>query len=54
MLAPWLEEGSKLDIDRAREYAIAVHDEAPDPSQLTETHENEILKVIDKAKKALL
>lgn len=53
MLAPWLEEGAKLDIDRAREYALAVWEEAPDPSQLSETDEKEILKVIATAEKAL-
>jgi trimethylamine--corrinoid protein Co-methyltransferase len=53
MLAPWLEEGSKLDIDRAREFALAVWEEDPDPVQLSESHEKDILKIIAKAEKAL-
>jgi trimethylamine--corrinoid protein Co-methyltransferase len=53
MLAPWLEEGSKLDIDRARDLALAVWAEGPDPSRLSETHEKELLSLIARAEKAL-
>lgn len=53
MLAPWLEEGAKLDIDRAREYALAVWEEAPELPFLPETQEKDILKIIAHAEKAL-
>ncbi len=54
MLAPWLEEGSQLDTDRARDFALAVWEESPDPSQLSESEEKELLSLISKADKALL
>jgi trimethylamine:corrinoid methyltransferase-like protein len=54
MLAPWLEEGAKLDVDRAREFALAVWEEGPDPSELSEKQEKEILGVIATAEKALM
>ncbi len=54
MLAPWLEEGSKLDVDKARDFALAVWEEDPDPSQLSEFQEKELLSLISKAEKALL
>jgi len=53
MFTPWLEEGAKLDVDRAREFALAVWEEPPDPSQLTEVQEKDILKVIARAEKSL-
>lgn len=53
MLAPWLEEGGKLDVDRARDFALAVWDEAPDPPQLSETEERDLLQLIHKAQQAL-
>jgi trimethylamine--corrinoid protein Co-methyltransferase len=53
MLAPWLDEGAKLDIDRARELAISVWKEGPDPLGLTETQDQEILALIARATKAL-
>ena len=54
MLAPWLEEGAKLDIDRARELALSIWKEGPDPVELTEAHEKEILALIARAEKALI
>ena len=54
MLAPWLEEGSKLDVDKARDFALAVWEEDPDPTQLSESHEKELLSLISTAEKALL
>jgi trimethylamine:corrinoid methyltransferase-like protein len=53
MLAPWLEEGARLDIDRARELAISVWKDGPDPLGLTETQEQEILALISRANRAL-
>lgn len=53
MLAPWLEEGAKLDVDRARELAISVWNDGPDPLGLTETHDQEIRALISRANQAL-
>jgi trimethylamine--corrinoid protein Co-methyltransferase len=53
MLAPWLEEGSKLDIDRARDFALSVWEEEPEPPQLSEKHEKELLSLIGKVEKTL-
>jgi trimethylamine---corrinoid protein Co-methyltransferase len=49
----WMEEGGKLDIDKARDFALAVGQEEPDPPFLTSYQEADLLQLISRASRAL-
>lgn len=53
MLGPWMEGKQRLDVDKAREVALQVRMEEALIPQIIATHEAEILKVIDRARKAM-
>ena len=57
MLRPWLEGDRRLDVDVAREMALQVQLEVqqhgPEPA-MSESLENEVLRVIEQARKALV
>jgi trimethylamine:corrinoid methyltransferase-like protein len=53
MLQSWLAEGSKLDVDLAREVALDVKANMEPYQGLTETEENEILALIERARAEL-
>lgn len=54
MLRAWMDEGSKLDVDKARELALEVQAQEPEPSHMSESLEREVLLVIEKAREALV
>ncbi|MCX6068238.1 MAG: trimethylamine methyltransferase family protein [Chloroflexi bacterium] len=53
MLGPWLESGSKLDVDLARERALALMPQNLPESQMPAALEKDVLDLIEKAKKGL-
>jgi trimethylamine:corrinoid methyltransferase-like protein len=53
MLQSWMAEGSKLDVDLARDIALNVQANLEPFPGLTETEEKDILALIDKARDAL-
>ena len=52
MLQPWLAEGRKLDVDYARQTALDLFSQPREP-HLPDSFENDLLKVISAAQKAL-
>ena len=54
MLPAWQASGSRQDIDQARQLALDVQHEAPDPVDLSEFQQSEILTLIDRAQKHLV
>ena len=57
MLRPWLEGDRRLDVDRAREIVVEVQDQVArdgPPTVLSASLEKELLRVIERARKALV
>ncbi len=57
MLRPWMDAGRQLDVDKAREVALEVQSEARRrglESGMSEALEREVLRVIGRAKRALV
>lgn len=54
MLEPWIENGQRLDVDKAREIVLEVQRTGVDPTGIPEIMEREVLNVIRSAEKALL
>ena len=50
MLGPWLDGPRRIDADRAREIALQIRKEPPPPPELSDFHEKEIQKLIEKAR----
>jgi len=53
MLNPWLAEGCRLDVDKAREMALDIQKQPLDTSGMSEGLEQEVLKIIERAKRDL-
>jgi trimethylamine--corrinoid protein Co-methyltransferase len=57
MLRPWIEDGSRLDVDVARERALQIQSEmqrhVPEPA-LSTSLEREVLAIIERARQALV
>ena len=53
MLGSWIESGSKLDIDRAREMALAVKERMQMEAHISNDFEAEMLRIIRKAEREL-
>jgi trimethylamine:corrinoid methyltransferase-like protein len=58
MLRPWLEQGGRLDVDRAREVALEVRAQVQRgglaPPGMPEGMEREVLGVLERARRALV
>jgi trimethylamine--corrinoid protein Co-methyltransferase len=54
MLNPWLESGRQLDVDKAREIAVAVHAQGVAPAPAFEAIERDVLHVIQQAQRNLI
>lgn len=54
MLPAWQAAGAHQDVDQARQLALDIQHEAPDPVSLSETQQREILALIAKAQKKLV
>jgi hypothetical protein len=50
MLRSWIDEGSKLDVDKAREIALDVQNQLQPYDGLSPALEKEIVKIIEKAR----
>ena len=54
MLRPWMDAGSQLDVDKAREFACLVQQRAVEPVGMSEDVERDLKSVIEDARRALV
>ena len=54
MLRPWMDAGSPLDVDKARDIALEVQHQGTTYPGMSESLEREVLRVIDQAKQAMV
>ena len=54
MVRPWMEDGRRLDVDKAREVALELQRRGPEPAGMSESLERQVLCVIDKARQSLI
>jgi trimethylamine--corrinoid protein Co-methyltransferase len=54
MVRPWMAEGCQLDVDKAREVALEVQGHGVEPTDMSESLERDVLRVIGRATQALI
>ena len=54
MVRPWMEDGCRLDVDKARAMVLEIQQRGAEPAGMSEVLEREVLRVIDRARQLLI